>query len=182
MELKFEGKWPNNHPKIFVAQNATVIGEVIMKEFSSLWFNTVLRADINRIEIGKYSNVQDHCVIHVAEQFPTIVGDFVTIGHNATLHGCVIQNNCLIGIGAVVLNGAIIGAGSIIAAGAVVKENEMIPPHSLVAGIPGKVIKSVQQEWNCIHYQAVKYKTLWTERYGIFPDAGGECYRGEQIV
>ncbi len=182
MVIEFEGKRPVLDSKTFVAEGAKIIGSVAMKEFSSVWFNTVLRGDINRIEIGSYSNIQDNSVLHVADNYPLIIGNYVTVGHNAVLHGCVVQNHCLVGMGAVILTGAVIGEGSIIAAGALVKENQKIPPHSLVVGLPAKVVKKIPDERAAIHAQAVKYKTLWTERYKIMPDAGGERYSGEKII
>ena len=178
----FEGKEPVLDAKSFLADGAKVIGDVTMKEFSSMWCNAVARGDVNRIEIGRYSNVQDNSVLHVADDFPAIIGDFVTVGHNAVVHGAVIEDHCLIGIGAILLNGAVIGRGSIIAAGALVREGQIIPPHSLVVGVPAKVVKAVPDEMGSIHAQALKYKTLWTERYGLLPDAGGERYGGEKIV
>lgn len=182
MTREFEGVQPALDPKTFIAEGARVIGKVTMKEFSSVWFNTVVRGDVNRIEIGRYSNVQDNSVVHVADKYPTLIGDFVTVGHNAVLHGCTVEDHCLIGMGAIVLNGAVVGKGSIVAAGALVKENQVIPPHSLVVGVPGKIVKTVPEDWDHIHAQAVKYKTLWTERYNLMPDAGGERYHGEKIV
>lgn len=179
---EFEGISPTVDDKTFIADGARVIGAVTMKEFSSLWFNTVARGDVNRIEIGRYSNVQDNSVVHVADDYPCIIGDFVTVGHNAILHGCTVEEHCLIGMGAIVLTGAVIGKGSIIAAGALVREKQVIPPNSLVVGVPSKVIKSIPEDWDSIHAQALKYKTLWTERYGLLPDAGGERYHGEKIV
>lgn len=182
MMKEFEGICPNLDSKTFVADGAKIIGDVTMKEFSSVWFNAVVRGDVNRIEIGRYSNIQDNSVVHVGDDFPTIIGDFVTVGHNAILHGCTVEDHCLIGMGATVLNGAVVGKGSIVAAGALVREKQVIPPHSLVVGVPGKVVKSVPENFDSIHAQALKYKTLWTERYNIMPDAGGERYGGEKIV
>ncbi|EGO64956.1 gamma carbonic anhydrase family protein [Acetonema longum] len=182
MIQEFEGILPTLDPKTFIADGAMVIGAVTMKEFSSVWFNTTVRGDVNKIEIGRYSNVQDNSVVHVADSLATKIGDFVTVGHNVVVHGCTIEDHCLIGMGAVILNGAVIGKGSIVAAGAVVRENQVIPPYSLVVGLPAKVIKSIPEEWDKLHAQAVKYKTLWTERYRILPDAGGERYHGEKIV
>lgn len=178
----FEGQEPQLDVKTFRADGARVIGKVTMKEYSSMWCNTVARGDVNRIEIGRYSNVQDNSVLHVADHHPCIIGDFVTVGHSAVVHGATIEDHCLIGIGAIVLNGAVVGKGSIVAAGALVRENQVIPPHSLVVGVPAKVIKSIPEEWDTLHAQALKYKTLWTERYGFLPDAGGESYHGEDIV
>ncbi len=181
MIKEFEGIQPKLDSKTYRADGAKVIGDVTMKEFSSLWYNTVVRGDVNRIEIGRYTNIQDNSVVHVADDHATIVGDFVTVGHNAILHGCTIEDHCLIGMGAIVLNGAVVGRGSIIAAGALVKENQIIPPNSMVVGMPGKVVKTVEN-MDTIHAQALKYKTLWTERYGILPDGGGERYGGEKII
>ncbi|HMM20101.1 MAG TPA: gamma carbonic anhydrase family protein [Selenomonadales bacterium] len=182
MVKEFEGIAPTLDKKIFIAEGAQVIGAVTMKEFSSVWFNSVARGDVNRIEIGRYTNIQDNSTVHVADEHATRIGDFVTVGHNAVIHGCTIEEHCLIGMGAIVLNGAVVGKGSIVAAGALVRENQVIPPHSLVVGVPGKIVRSIPEEWDSIHSQAVKYKELWTERYKILPDAGGEGYRGERIV
>jgi len=151
-------------------------------KYCSIWYNTVVRGDVNRIEIGSYSNIQDNSVVHVTDLQPAIIGDFVTVGHNCVIHGCTIEDHCLIGMGAVVLHGALIGRGSVIAAGAVVLEKQIIPPHSLVVGVPAKIIRSVPDELDRIHAQAVKYKTLWTKRYGLMPDADGEVYHGEKII
>lgn len=178
----FENHQPKLAEKSFVAEGAKIIGEVCIKEFASIWFNAVLRGDVNFIEVGRYSNIQDNSVLHGTDECSTIIGDYVTVGHSAVIHGAKVEEHCLIGMGAVILSGAVIGQGSIIAAGAVVRENQVIPPHSLVAGVPGKVIKQIPGEWDKIHAQAIKYKTLWTERYGILPAAGGESYNGEKIV
>jgi carbonic anhydrase/acetyltransferase-like protein (isoleucine patch superfamily) len=182
MIMEFEGVKPTLDEKTFLAEGSRVIGAVEIKEFGSVWFNSVVRGDVNRIEIGRYSNIQDNSVIHVADDNPTIIGDYVTVGHNCIIHGATVEDNCLIGMGAVLLNGAVIGRGSIVAAGAVVRERQIIPPNSLVVGLPAKVIKQVPEEWKSIHHQAIKYKTLWTERYGLLPDAGGERYHGEKII
>ena len=179
---EFEGKQPELDPKSFLADGARVIGAVKMKEYSSMWCNAVARGDVNRIEIGRYSNVQDNCVLHVADDNPCIIGDFVTVAHGAVIHGAIVEEHCQIGIGAVILTGAVVGRGSIVAAGALVREGHIIPPHSLVVGMPATVGRTVPEKWGNIHAQALKYKTLWTERYGIMPDADGERYHGEKIV
>lgn len=182
MIKEFEGILPIVNEKAYIAEGAQLVGNVIMEEYSSVWHNVVARADINTIKIGKYTNVQDNAVLHVEDTKSTIIGDYVTVGHGAILHGCRIEDHCLIGMGSIVLNGAVIGRGSIIAAGALVKENDVIPPFSMVVGIPGKVVKQLPENTDRIHAQAVKYKTLWTERYGYLPGAGGEVYSGEQII
>lgn len=182
MIKKFEGVKPDINKKTYIAEGGKVIGKVKLNEFCSIWHNTIVRGDVNKIEIGRYTNIQDNCVVHVGDDHPTIVGDFVTVGHGAILHGCVIEDHCLIGMGAMVLNGVEIGRGSVIAAGTVVKQGEIIPPYSMVVGVPGRIIKKMSKQLDTIHAQAVKYKTLWAERYGILPDAGGESYKGEEII
>src|SRR5271163_2398900 len=128
----------------YVDPPAQVIGDVILGEQASVWMNAVVRGDVNAIRIGASSNVQDCAVLHgMRNLYPVIVGEMVTIGHNATVHGCVLEDAVLIGIGATVLNDARIGEGSIIAAGAVIPEHMVIPPNSLVAGVPGKVRRTL---------------------------------------
>lgn len=182
MLKEFEGILPIINEKTYIAEGAQLVGNVIMEEYSSVWHNVVVRADINTIKIGRYTNIQDNAVLHVGDNDSTIIGDYVTVGHGAILHGCRIEDHCLIGMGSIVLNGAVIGNGSIIAAGALVKENDIIPPYSMVMGVPGKVVKTLPENNKSIHAQAVKYKTLWTKRYGYMPEADGEVYNGEQIV
>jgi len=128
----------------YVDPSAQVIGDVILGEQASVWMNAVVRGDVNSIRIGAKSNVQDCAVLHgMRNLYPVIVGELVTIGHNATVHGCVLEDMVLIGIGATILNNARIGEGSIIAAGAVIPEHTVIPPNSLVAGVPGKVRRTL---------------------------------------
>lgn len=182
MIKEFEGVMPTMDEKTYIAEGGQVIGAVTMEEYSSVWHNAVVRGDVNSIKIGRYSNVQDNSVVHVADDCPTIIGDFVTIGHGAIVHGCIIEDHCLISMGSILLNGVTVGRGSIIAAGALVKENEVIPPFSLVVGVPGKIIKTLPEDIDSIHALALKYKSLWSERYGIMPDAGGERYHGEKIT
>jgi carbonic anhydrase/acetyltransferase-like protein (isoleucine patch superfamily) len=123
----------------YVDISAQVLGDVQLGENSSVWMNAVLRGDVHSIRIGANSNVQDCAVLHgMRYKYPVVVGDWVTIGHNATVHGCVIGDACLIGIGARILNNAVIGEGSIIAAGAVIPENTVVPANTLWAGVPGK--------------------------------------------
>lgn len=184
MLYKFEGKHPKIDDKAYAFTSSTVIGKVEMKEYSSVWPNVTVRGDVNRIEIGRYSNIQDNSVLHVADNHACIVGDYVTVGHCALLHACTVEDHCLIGMHSTVLDGAVIGTGSIVAAGAVVTKNTIVPPHSLVAGVPAKVIKTLDPatSHDQIHAQAIKYKDLWTRRYGLLPDGGGETYHGEKIV
>lgn len=142
----YKGKSPRVHPTAFVAPTAVLIGDVILHEGSSVWFGTVLRADMARIEIGARSNVQDNSTIHTDEDEPTIVGTDVTIGHNALVHSSVIENNVLIGQAAVLVGGCVIGAGTIVGAGAVVGLKMQVPPRSLAVGVPAKVIRETKPE------------------------------------
>lgn len=182
MFYEFENKMPIIDKKAYCAEGSRIIGDVEIGEYSSIWYNSVVRGDVAYIRVGKYSNVQDNCVLHVADDMPCIVKDYVTVGHNAVLHACTVENHCLIGMGATVLDGAVIGEGSIVAAGSVVTGGSIIPPGSLVAGIPAKVVKDVSDRKDNIHAQAIKYKTLWTKRYGLLVDGGGEEYTGKKIV
>ncbi|HJX14736.1 MAG TPA: gamma carbonic anhydrase family protein [Candidatus Deferrimicrobiaceae bacterium] len=143
MLIGYHGIVPKCHASVFVAEGAMVIGDVEIGEDSSVWFHTVIRGDIHRIRIGKRTNVQDHCTLHVTRKEPLVAGDGITIGHGAVVHGCTVEDLCLVGIGAVVLDGAVIGRGSVIGAGAVVSPGTIVPPHSLVLGIPGKVVKDL---------------------------------------
>ncbi|MGC1782448.1 MAG: gamma carbonic anhydrase family protein [Acidobacteriaceae bacterium] len=139
MIRSYQGKTPVIPDSCYVDPSAQVIGDVILGENSSLWMNTVVRGDVHSIRIGANSNVQDCSVLHgMRYRYPVIVGDWVTIGHNATVHGCIVEDACLIGMGVVILNNARIGEGSIIAAGAVIPENTIVPPRTLWAGVPGK--------------------------------------------
>jgi carbonic anhydrase/acetyltransferase-like protein (isoleucine patch superfamily) len=140
----------DNSPKlgkeIYISPEAKVIGRVSLGEKVSIWPGAVVRGDINEISIGDYSNIQDNCVLHVDPKYPLKIGNYVTIGHGAILHGCKIGSNVLIGINATILDGVKIGKCSIIGAGSVIPEKKEIPPYSLVVGIPGKVIKKLTKE------------------------------------
>ncbi|PLX69801.1 MAG: gamma carbonic anhydrase family protein [Denitrovibrio sp.] len=154
--------------KVYVADSADVIGEVELADDSSIWFNVVLRGDVEKISIGKCSNVQDGTVIHTTlDKFPTIIGDYVTIGHNAMLHGCTVENNVLIGIGAIVLDNSTIGENSIVAAGSLIPPGKVFPPNSLLKGSPAKVAKILSDEdvASIRDYadRYLKYKDLYIE-------------------
>lgn len=136
----YRGLLPTVHPTAFVDESAQVIGDVHLGAESSVWMNVVIRGDVNVIRIGDRSNIQDGTIVHVMrDTHPTRVGNDVTVGHAALLHGCTIEDRCLIGMGAQLLNGAVIGADSIVAAGTLVTEETKLPPRSLVMGRPGKV-------------------------------------------
>lgn len=137
--LPFAGTSPIVAETAWVAPNATLVGRVSIGENSSVFYGAVLRADVDSITIGSGTNIQDNVSMHCDDGVPTRVGSGVSVGHGAILHGCTVEDDCLIGMGATVLNGAVIGTGSLIAAGAVVLEGAVIPPGSLVAGVPAKV-------------------------------------------
>jgi carbonic anhydrase/acetyltransferase-like protein (isoleucine patch superfamily) len=139
-------KVPKIDQKAFVADGAKVIGDVTLNEDSSIWYNTVCRADINKIVIGKRSNIQDNSVIHLENDQGVIIGNDVTVGHNAIIHGCTIEDGALIGMGAIIMNGAVIGRGAVIGAGALVKENMKVPELTLVVGIPGKIVRMLTED------------------------------------
>ncbi|MES2430655.1 MAG: gamma carbonic anhydrase family protein [Bacteroidota bacterium] len=145
--LPVKGVLPEMGNNCFVAPNATIVGDVIMGDDCSIWFNAVIRGDVNSIRIGNKVNVQDGAVIHCTyEKTKAIIGNNVSIGHNALVHGCVIEDNVLIGMGAIVMDNAKIGSNSIIAAGAVVLENTVVDPGTIYAGVPAKKVKDISQE------------------------------------
>ena len=138
---------PRVHPTAYIDDSAQVIGDVEIGEESSVWMAVVIRGDVHRIRIGSRSNVQDGTVVHVMKDtHATTIGDDVTIGHAAVVHGCTIADRCLIGMGAILLNGAVIGSESIVAAGSLVVEGMQVPPRSLVMGSPGKVRRELSDE------------------------------------
>ena len=162
MIYDFENKSLKREGKNWIAPNATIIGDIFIKNEASIWFNAVLRGDIEKITIGEGSNVQDGSVLHTDPGCPLTVGSDVTIGHIVMLHGCKIGNNSLIGIGSTVLNKAQIGSNCIIGANTLITENKKIPDNSLVIGSPGKVIRELNKnEISQIKENAEEYKSYW---------------------
>lgn len=139
------GRTPEVHQDAFVAPTAVVLGAVALAAGSSVWYHAVLRGDCESISIGEGSNIQDNCTVHADPGFPVAVGNGVSVGHNAVLHGCTVEDDVLVGMGATVLNGARIGTGSLVAAGAVVPQGMQVPPNSLVAGVPAKVRRELTE-------------------------------------
>lgn len=137
---------PSLGADVYIALGAVVVGDVILGNRSSVWYNAVLRGDINRIEVGVDSNIQDNAVLHLADDYPCIVGNRVTIGHGAIVHACTVEDECLIGMGARILDGAVIGRNSIVGANALVPQGTVIPPRSLVLGSPAKVVRPLTEE------------------------------------
>ncbi len=146
------------HESVVVFKGAVVDGKVDIGEKSSVWFNAVLRGDIEPLYIGKCSNIQDSCVLHSSKGYPLNIGNLVSVGHAAVLHGCTVEDNCLIGMNATVLNGAVIKKNSIVGAGAVVTEHHEFPANSLIIGIPAKAVRTLQKdEIEHIKDNAVRY-------------------------
>jgi carbonic anhydrase/acetyltransferase-like protein (isoleucine patch superfamily) len=146
---------------VFIADGAKIVGSVSIGEYSSVWYNAVLRGDRSRIIVGRYSNVQDCCVIHSPESFTVRLGDYVTIGHGAKIHGAEVADNTLVGMGAILMNGCRIGSNSVVAAASVVTENKVIPPGSLAMGVPAKVVRALSpEEIESIRQNALEYKAL----------------------
>jgi carbonic anhydrase/acetyltransferase-like protein (isoleucine patch superfamily) len=165
MIAPYKGKTPRMGTGVFVAPGATVIGDVTIGDYSSVWYNAVIRGDVNFVRIGDSTNIQDSCVLHVATRdFPLYIGNGVTVGHGCTLHGCKIGNRCLIGMGAVILDGAEIGEGALIASGAVVLQGARIPPRTLVAGMPASRKRDVDADTlRMIEQSAADYVELARE-------------------
>lgn len=163
------------HPSAFIAATAAVMGDVTLGQDASVWYNAVLRGDMAPIVIGAQSNIQDGTIIHVDEGVPCTVGRRVGVGHRVILHGCTVEDECLIGMGSILLNGVRIGTGSVIAAGAVIPEGTQIPPKSLVMGVPGRIVRPVDQgladrvgfTWR--HY----VEQARAHREGRYPRVGG---------
>lgn len=137
---------PSVHPTAYIAPSATVVGDVTLEADASVWYGCMLRGDIAPITVGAGTNIQDLTVVHVDPERGTVIGPRVGIGHRAIIHGCTVEEECLIGMGAIVLSGAVIGSGSVVAAGAVVPEGMRVPPGSLVVGIPARVVRPVDDE------------------------------------
>lgn len=148
-------------PKAFIADGAKLIGAVSIADYSSIWYNTIVRADINKIKIGAYTNIQDLCVLHVCDDLAVRIGNWVTVGHGAILHACTIEDGTLIGMGAIVLNGAHIGKNSMVAAGSLVPPNFVVPEQTLVKGYPAKTVRRLKKsEIKENYYWATKYSNL----------------------
>jgi carbonic anhydrase/acetyltransferase-like protein (isoleucine patch superfamily) len=151
-------KQPSLGRGVYIASGAVVVGDVTLGEASRVWHNAVLRGDINRIEIGHHTTIQDNAVIHLADDFPCLIGHWVTVGHSAIVHACTVEDECLIGMGATVLDGAVIGSQSIVGANALVPQGMIVPPGSMVLGTPGKVVRTLTQaDRDGLRHWAEKY-------------------------
>lgn len=158
----------------FIACNTILKGSVKIGRYSSIWYGSIIRGDINKITIGDYTNIQDGCILHVADKYDIIIGNYVTIGHNVNLHGCIIEDNVLVGIGAIILNGAVLKKGCQVGAGALVTENMVVEENSLVLGMPAKIVRRlINTEIRANTEMAKKYSKLIkfykTENKEIYP-------------
>jgi len=143
----YKGKWPKLGERVYIAEGAQIIGDVEIGDHSSVWFNSVIRGDVYYVRIGRHTNIQDGCVGHVQkDQCALILKDYVTVGHGVMMHGCTIESHCLIGMRATILNDVVVGEYSIVGAGALVTERTIIPPRSLVLGVPAKVKRTLTEE------------------------------------
>lgn len=159
--LPYRDLYPSIDPSVYIAEGTAIIGDVSVGENASIWFNTVLRGDIERIRIGKYTNIQDNSTVHVMGDCPAIIGDYVTVGHGAIIHGCTVGNNCLIGMGAILLGYCEIGENTIIAAGALVTEHAKIPANSMIMGAPGRIVRALRDdEIRAIRQSAINYHEI----------------------
>lgn len=172
MIRSYQGYQPQTASNAWIADSADVIGKVIIDDEASIWFQSVIRGDGGMIHIGKQSNIQDRCVLHCDPENELLIGEGVSVGHGAILHGCEIHDHCLIGMGALIMNGAVIESDTIIAAGAVVLEHTRIPSGSLVVGCPGKIIKTISEvqkeqiRQNALHYVVLKQEYSEEEANG----------------
>nr|WP_319494430.1 gamma carbonic anhydrase family protein [uncultured Desulfobacter sp.] len=165
----FKNIRPEIHDSVFVAPTAQIMGDVHIARDASVWFQTVIRGDTATITIGERTNIQDLSMCHADEGVPLTVGNGVTVGHQCCLHGCTIEDDCLIGMGATVMNHSVIGKGSVVAAGAVVLENTIVPPYSLVVGSPGKVKKTYENKEEITQVLKVS-SDLYAKKAKIFAD------------
>jgi len=145
--ITYKGVTPNIHPTVFICEGVKIIGDVEINEDCSIWYNTVIRGDVNYIKIGKQTNIQDLCMLHVThDSHPLIIGNNVSIGHSVKLHGATLQDNCLVGTGSIILDGSVINSYSLVAAGSVVKENFVVPEGTLVAGVPAQIVRELTSQ------------------------------------
>ncbi|HLL93731.1 MAG TPA: gamma carbonic anhydrase family protein [Spirosoma sp.] len=162
------GIYPQFGENCWFADNATIVGEVTMGRDCTVWFNAVVRGDVNSITIGDRTNIQDGAVIHCTYQrFKTTIGSSVSIAHNAVVHGCTLEDNVLVGMGAIVMDGAVIGTGSIVAAGAIVTQHTIVPPGSIYAGNPARFLKAVSPEQTDIFARTATNYVMYADWFKV---------------
>ena len=164
----YKGIHPKIHPTVFVVETAVIIGDVEIGEYSSVWFNAVVRGDVHYIRIGDRTNIQDLCMLHVTKDtHPLILGNDITVGHSVTLHGCTIKDRCLIGMGTTILDGAVVGEDCIIGAGALVTEGAVIPPGTLAVGMPAKPKRDLTEKEVARIRQSAQNYIDYARTYGL---------------
>lgn len=171
MIYPYRGVYPQIHPSVFMTEDVMIIGDVRIDEDANLWFGTVVRGDVNTVEIGARTNIQDNCTLHETwKKYPLIIGADVTVGHGAVLHGCTIEDGSLIGMGAMVLDRAVVHRDALVAAGAVVREGFEVPAGTLAAGVPAKIVRELTtEEREHIHSSARNY-LHYVEEYRTHKD------------
>lgn len=173
MRHMFQNRSPRISAGVRLAESADLVGDLTLEENVSVWYGAVVRADHAPIRVGENSNIQDNAVVHVEDSHSTQIGKNVTVGHGAIVHGCTVEDGCIIGMGAILLNGCIIGAGSLVAAGALVTQNKVIPPGSLVVGAPAKVLRALTGEEVADNWgSAAHYVDLAREELPLAEKAG----------
>jgi carbonic anhydrase/acetyltransferase-like protein (isoleucine patch superfamily) len=163
MILPYKGIHPKIHDSVFICEGAQVIGDVVLEKDVSVWFNAVIRGDVNYIRVGERTNVQDGCILHVTN--PLVIGKNVTIAHGSKIHGCTVKDNILIGIGAILLDDCVVNSNSVVAAGTIVKENFVIPEGVMVAGVPGKIVRDIKEEEIGLISYAAEHHIKYVEMY-----------------
>src|SRR6185436_3685915 len=179
--VKFLRQKPTLGQGVYIADGAVVVGDVTLGDHSSIWYNAVLRGDINRIVVGHHTNIQDNSVLHLADELPCILGNWVTVGHSAVVHACTVGDEVLVGVGAVILDGAVVGEQSLIGAKALVTQGMKIPPGSLVLGAPAKIVRALTPEERAgLKWWAQKYvdNCAYCLKHGI--NVGGPMNTGEK--
>ena len=163
MILSYKGIHPKIHESVFICEGAQIIGDVVLEKDVSVWFNAVIRGDVNYILVGERTNVQDGFILHVTA--PLVIGKGVTIGHGAKVHGCTVKDNILIGIGAILLDNCVVNSNSVVAAGTIVKENFVVPEGVMVAGVPGKTVRDIKEEEIELIKYAAEHHVKYVEMY-----------------
>lgn len=166
MILSYKGKSPNASKSAFIAENAVAAGNVTLKSGSSVWFCAVVRAEEESITVGENTNIQDNCTVHSSKGFPVKIGNNVTIGHNAVVHGCTVGDGSLIGMNATVLNGAVIGKNCLVGAGALVTENKVFPDNTLILGVPARAVGTVDKKAEGQLAENAKHYLEMAKEYG----------------
>lgn len=173
MIIDYKGKSPVIGKDVFIAPTAVIIGDVTIGDRASIWYGAVIRGDMEPIRIGRETNIQDNCVVHTDWGQPVVIGDKVTVGHRAVVHGSTVENNCLIGIAASVLNGARVRSGSVVAAGSVVREGQSVGPNHLMTGVPAELKKDLGEGMpQVLDEPADIYVDLAREHLALFPGDG----------